>query len=92
MITVEEMKQNPKIVDAALELVQYFYNFNDYGNMTRCVGHLMNDIIYLLTNMKDEDVQAFFFKESGCYVDFLFDAAVKIDEAYAESLEEGGKV
>lgn len=92
MITVEELKQNTKIVDAALELVQYFYDCDGEGNMTRCVGHLMNDIIYLLTHMKDEDVQASFFKESGGYVDFLFEAAVKIDEAYAESLEEGGKV
>lgn len=92
MINVEELKQNPKIVDAALELVQFFYDCNDHGNMTRCVGHLMNDMIFLLTNIKDEDVQLSSFKESGCYLDFLFDVAVKIDEAYAESLEEGGKV
>lgn len=92
MITVEELKQNPALVDAALELVQYFYNCNDHGSMTRCVGHLMNDIIFLLTNIKDEDVQVSSFKESCCYVDFLFETAVKIDEAYAESLEEGGKL
>lgn len=90
MITVEEMKKNPALVDAALELVKSFFGFNGNGRMTQCVGHLMNDIIYLITTCKDYDANAF--NESGCYVDFMFDAAVKIDEAYAESLKEGGKL
>lgn len=90
MITVEELKKNPALVDAALELVKSFFDFNGNGSMTRCVGHLMNDFIFALTTMKDVEASAF--NESGCYVDFMFDAAVKIDEAYMDKLEKESKV
>lgn len=86
MITVEEMKKNPALVDAALELVKSFFDFNGQGRMTQCVGHLMNDILFLITTCKDYDANAF--NESGCYVDFMFDAATKIDEAYLDGLKQ----